>query len=188
MKIGIIAEDDSDVAVIRELTLKLLGNRHIKFKRFIGHGCGKLRRKCRAWAKHLVEQGCLWLAVVHDLDLNDEQQLREQLTNAIAEVRARATVVLIPRQEIEAWLLFDANAIATAFNERRRLRLPGNPEALLNPKRCLRELIWRSYRKDYLSTIHNELIAKHIDVLQLRRSGSFSRHPIFVNEIRQSLR
>jgi hypothetical protein len=188
MKMGIIAEDDSDVAVIRELTLKLLGNRRIKFIRFIGHGCGKLRRKCRAWAEHLVGQGCLWIAVVHDLDLNNEQQLRAQLTNAIAEVRAKATVVLIPRRKIEAWLLFDAHAIATAFNERRCLRLPGNPEALPDPKRSLRELIWRFYQKDYLSTIHNELIAKHIDVLQLRRSESFSPHPIFASEIRQSLR
>jgi hypothetical protein len=188
MNLGIIAEDDSDVAVIRELTLKLLGSRRIKFKRFIGHGCGKLRRKCRAWAENLVGQGCRWLAVVHDLDVNDERQLREELTNAIASIRSRASVVLIPRREIEAWLLFDKKAIATAFNNRRCLRLPGDPESLDDPKRFLRELIRRFYGKDYLSSIHNGLIAKHIDIQHLRRSHSFAPHPIFVSQIRRDLR
>jgi hypothetical protein len=58
MKMGIIAEDDSDVAVLRELTLSLLKPSRIGFKHFVGHGCGKLRRKCRAWACNLVRQGC----------------------------------------------------------------------------------------------------------------------------------
>ena len=58
MNMGIIAEDDSDVAVIREITLALLKPHRVGFKRFVGNGCGKLRRKCEAWARNLVQQGC----------------------------------------------------------------------------------------------------------------------------------
>lgn len=188
MKMGIIAEDDSDVAVVRELTLLLLRPRRIGFKHFTGNGCGKLRRKCRAWTENLVRRGCPWIAVVHDLDVNNERELREELSRAVAAIRVKASVVLIPKREIEAWLLYDAAAIAAAFNERRRPRLPGNPESLPDPKRFLEQLVWKHYGKYYLNTIHNELIAKRIDVSQLRRSGSFTPHPPFVNQVRLNLR
>ena len=188
MKIGIIAEDDSDVAVLRELTSSLLKPHTIGFKRFVGDGCGKLRRKCGAWALNLVRQGCPCIVVVHDLDENDEAQLRALLSGAIAPARARASVILIPKREIEAWLLYDAQAIARAFRENQQPPVPGNPESLNDPKKHLSELIWRRYHKDYLNTLHNALIAKHITVSRLRPCPSFARHYVFVATVRQMLR
>src|SRR5271157_2682991 len=170
MKMGIIAEDDSDVGVLREMTLALLKPHAIGFSRFVGDGCGKLRRKCGAWAKNLVLQGCPWIVVVHDLDVCKEQELRAQLNRAIAPAKANASVVLIPKREIEAWLLYDGAAIATAFSERKPPKIPGNPESLPDPKKHLRDLIWRKYRKEYLNTLHNPQIAKHIDLALLRKS------------------
>ena len=183
MRIGVIAEDDSDVVVIKELTLSLMKPKKIGFKRFVGHGCGKLRRKCRAWADNLVRQGCPWIVVVHDLDEYNENELRAELSGAVADVRAQATVVLIPRREIEAWLLYDSEAIALAFNERKRPRLPHDPELLPDPKGFLGKLVYREYSKEYLNTKHNELIAKHVNVSRLRRSRSFAPHPRFVENI-----
>jgi Domain of unknown function (DUF4276) len=187
VKIGIIAEDDSDVLVMRELTLSLLRTHRVGFRSFVGDGCGKLRRKCRAWAHNLVRQGCNWLVVVHDLDTYDERQLRNELTSAITPARAKASVVLIPKREIEAWLLYDPAAIAAAFNETQRPKLPGDPESLMDPKNYLDELIRKKYRKDYFNTIHNRLIAKHINISLLRRSSSFAPHPTFVNTVRSRL-
>jgi len=160
MKMGIIAEDDSDVSVIKEITLSLLKPHRIGFKPFTGNGHGKLQRKCADWAKILVLQGCPWIAVVHDLDKYDEILLRRKLVDAIAPARAQAKVVLLPKREIEAWLLYDAAAIAAAFNETQRPKLPGDPESLEDPKKHLHDLIWKKYRKDYLNTIHNKLIAR----------------------------
>jgi len=188
MKMGIIAEDDSDVAVLREVTLALLKPHAIGFSRFVGDGCGKLRRKCGAWAKNLVRQGCPWIVVVHDLDVHNEEQLRTHLTQEIAPARARASVVLIPKREIEAWLLYDSGAIASAFREHQRPRLPGNPESILDPKKHLRDLIWRKYRKNYLNTVHNSLIAKHVDLSLLSRSASFAPHLVFVRRVKTMLR
>ena len=188
MKIGIIAEDDSDVAVLREITLALLKPRRIGFKQFVGNGSGKLRRKCRAWAVNLVKQGCPWIVVVHDLDLHQEPTLRADLTTAIAPAGAKASVVLIPKREIEAWLLYDAAAIATAFHEIKFVALPGDPESLLDPKKHMRELIRKKYRKDYLTTIHNPMIARHIDLSLLNTSKSFAPHPKFVVKVKALLR
>ena len=111
MKIGIIAEDNSDVAVLRELTLSLLRPHKIGFKRFVGDGCGKLRRKCGAWARILVQQGCPCVVLAHDLDTYNERDLRGALETEIRQCGAKAKLVLIPRREIEAWLLYDGQAI-----------------------------------------------------------------------------
>lgn len=187
MTIGVIAEDNSDVGVVRAVTLSLVSPRRVGFSRFVGDGCGKLHRKCGAWARILVRQGCQYITVVHDLDMNDEERLRAELSDAIAPAGARLSVVLIPRREIEAWLLYDGKAIAAAFNEREEVKLPANPESLLDPKKHLRDLIWRKYRKEYLNTIHNARIAEHIDVSLLGRSASFTPHFAFTTAVRRGL-
>jgi hypothetical protein len=176
VKMGIIAEDHSDVAVVSEITRKLIRPRKLGFKSFVGNGCGKLRRKCAAWASNLVYQGCNWVLIIHDLDANDEEELRTKLTDSIQDCGAETTIVLIPKHEIEAWLMYDAAAIAAAFRESTKLPLPGNPESIRDPKKYLSELIKRKYRKTYLNTVHNTLIARHIDVSHLRQSRSFSPH------------
>jgi hypothetical protein len=188
MNMGIIAEDDSDVAVVSVITLELLRPHVVGFKKFVSGGCGKLRRKCAAWAENLVERGCLWIIVVHDLDENDEQRLRHELLDAILPAGAQASVVLIPRREIEAWLLYDPRAIAAAFNQTRLPSLPGNPESLLDPKKHLTDLIWKKYRKIYLNTLHNAQIAKHLNVQLLRRSRSFLPHYRFSGIVTPMLR
>ncbi|MGC1934689.1 MAG: hypothetical protein WA681_06680, partial [Candidatus Acidiferrales bacterium] len=85
------------------------------------------------------------------------------------------------------WLLYDADAIARAFREHLRPRLPGNPELLADPKKSLREIIWKRYRKQYLNTVHNSQIAKHIQISRLRRAGSFLPHLTFTAKVRAAI-
>jgi hypothetical protein len=187
LNIGIIAEDRSDVMVIKELTLKLVRPHPLGFKSFVGDGCGKVQRKCAAWAANLVLQGCRWIAVVHDLDTNREPELRARLMTAVTASNADAHVVVIPKREIEAWLLYDPNAIAAVFRRGKFPRLPGDPESLVDPKRHLGELVWRTYRKDYLNTIHNPQIASKIDVARLNGCVSFAPYPGFSEIVRTAL-
>ena len=83
LKIGVIAEEKNDVEVLYELTCKIINEREFSFKQFVGHGCGKLRRKCGAWAVNLLRRGCTHLVVVHDLDKRNESELRAELDSAI---------------------------------------------------------------------------------------------------------
>ena len=188
MKIGVIAEDDSDVAVIRELTLSLLRPHKIGFKRFVGDGCGKLRRKCGAWARILVQQGCPCIVLIHDLDVYNEKELRAMLEGAIRTAGAKAKVVLIPKREIEAWLLYDGGAIATTFNGADPPRLPGNPESIADPKKHLRDIVRKKYQKQYLNTVHNAPIARRINTALLRKSASFLPHYAFTQTVRGMIR
>jgi hypothetical protein len=188
MRVGIIAEDDSDVAVVRELTATLLRPRSVGYSWFVGNGCGKLRRKCAAWSGQLISRGCPCIVVIHDLDVSNETALRAELAAAIAPSRPRASVILIPRREIEAWLLYDGRAIARAFRQTRQPRLPGNPESLSDPKRHLRETVKKSYGRDYVSTLHNGVIARCIDPGCLSPSVSFAPHLSFAREVRRMIR
>ncbi len=187
MNIGIIAEDDSDVAVLREITLNLLKPRVAGFKKFVGGGSGKVRKKCGAWASNLVKQGCPWIVVIHDLDQHNEVKLRAELAASIAPAHAPFSIILIPKREIEAWLLYDGQAIAKTFKGQNMPKLPGNPESILDPKKYLRDLVRKSYRKEYLNTIHNAQIASRIKPQSLRKSQSFLPHFGFSSRVKTML-
>ncbi len=187
VKLGIIAEDESDVAVLREITLSLLRPEKVGFKHFVGRGSGKIRRKCRVWADVLLRSGCKWIAVVHDLDEYDERGLRAQLAKSLKGIKAWAMVILIPKKEIETWLLYDSEAIASTFDLRIRPKLPPNPESLSDPKKYLRDLVWQNYRRDYINTLHNAAIAKGVRPARLASCGSFQPHPVFVSSVREGL-
>jgi hypothetical protein len=128
MIIGVIAEEVNDVDVLYELTCKIIDESTFAFKKFVGHGCGTLRRKCGAWADILLARGCTHLVVIHDLDRNDESVLRSQLEDSVKNVKFEGYVILIPVREIEAWLLYDEKAIQNVFNIAKCTKLTNNPE------------------------------------------------------------
>ena len=65
-RIGLIAEDYSDFEVVKQLTRKIAGSRQFVIKKFIGHGCGKIRQKCLQWAQVLKDKGCSSIILLHD--------------------------------------------------------------------------------------------------------------------------
>ena len=180
VRIGLIAENDSDYRVMSELTAKIIPSNSFTYKKFAGGGCGKLRRKCAAWAQNLLNRGCSHLVVLHDLDNNDEVELREDIEGKINDIRFDAKVVLIPVQEIEAWLLSDAEAIRRVFNMDRTPRVPTNPESVNNPKEKLRDVVWVGAKKRYINTIHNEKIASALDLRKITTLRSFRPFPGFL--------
>ena len=78
-KIGLIAEDKSDIAVVTEILAKYINRNEFSIKSFVGNGCGKLRQKCDSWAENLIKSGCGHVFIFHDLDRNDANKLRKSL-------------------------------------------------------------------------------------------------------------
>ena len=181
--IGVIAEEQNDVDVLYEFTSKIIPENAFSFRRFIGHGCGKLRHKCNAWAQNLIRRGCSHLVVMHDLDVNDENTLRHQLEESIRGLAFTGSLVLIPVHEIEAWLLCDGAALRHVFSMKKQPKVPSNPEGIQSPKEHLRDLVWRTSRKHYVNTIHNRRIAASIPVASLRVCRSFDPYPRFLEEM-----
>lgn len=182
MKIGVIAEETNDVDVLYYLTCKLIDEKSFSFKRFVGHGCGKLRRKCSAWADNLISRGCSHLVVLHDLDDYKQDALYKELSDSITHAPCSASLILIPVREMEAWLLTDPRALKKVFSLHKQPKLPGNPESILDPKKKLTEIIWKCGMKRYINTIHNKKIAKAMSISKAKTCKSFRPYPAFVSK------
>jgi hypothetical protein len=181
VRIGIIAEEDNDVDVLYELTCKLTPESNFRFSKFVGHGCGKLRRKCGAWARNLIQRGCSHIVVMHDLDSNDKNVLYTELEGDIRHIGREYYLILIPVHEIEAWLLFDPVALKETFGMRKAPKTPTTPEKVSDPKKCLRDIVRKSCEKQYINTIHNKRIARAVRINKLLPCTSFSPYPDFLN-------
>jgi hypothetical protein len=120
------------------------------------------------------------LVVVHDLDRANEKLLRGELEKSIKDIGFVGKIVLIPIEELEAWLLVDAHALQTCFSMDAEPRVPRNPQSVASPKEYLRDLVWRCSKKRYVNTIHNKKIAALINIQKLKVCTSFIPFPPFI--------
>lgn len=172
-KIGVIAEDHSDVKVVGALLEKYAPANHFSIRMFVGNGCGKVKNKCDVWTQMLFSSGCEHVMLFHDLDRNVESKLRELLVKKIPKKTFPNSVVIIPIEEMEAWLLADTQAIKSVFNMKKTPKAYGNCELVQSPKEELKRIVWTGDRKRYLNTLHNEPIARQSSLLELLKCKSF---------------
>ncbi|WP_153393415.1 DUF4276 family protein [Chryseobacterium vaccae] len=165
-KIGIIAEDESDVEAVKELIKRITGKNNIGFKHFVGRGCGKIKRKADDWANQLKQRGCSVLILIHDLDKNKYEDLYEIIHKSIHPFAISKTLINIPTEEMEAWFLADENGLKNALNLKKKPKTYHHPETVKSPKEVLGKEIEKASNdtKIYLNTKHNLLIAKSIDI------------------------
>jgi Domain of unknown function (DUF4276) len=161
-----------------------LRGRPVSIKRFVGHGCGKIIGKASVWGRELFQAGCKSLLVIHDLDDGNRAELEARLRKAYRSTPISQFVVVIPVQEIEAWLLSDAKAISKFFNLKTELKQIPNPENVRNPKERLGDLIYQSTsgKKRYVNSLHNEKIIQNVSLDRLRTCHSFIPLEHFVRE------
>ncbi|HWE94158.1 MAG TPA: DUF4276 family protein [Tepidisphaeraceae bacterium] len=184
-QIGLIVEDESDVDVLAAIISKIVIDRsRYSIQRFVGHGCGKLRNKCGAWASQLRTRGCQMLIVMHDLDDARVNVLKEELASKIKDSGIKNRVIVIPVREIEAWLLSDEAAIRKAMNLVKPIKRITNPELIRDPKGRLSDLVYQASNKTkrYINRIHNGMIAKRSEINLLRRCASFEPLETFLKQ------
>jgi hypothetical protein len=164
MMIGIIAEDQSDLDCAKILIQKIAGP--VSIKHFLGRGCGKIKRKCNAWAGQLKIRGCAFLIVIHDLDSRRKTELEKEILTALSPSPIAKNLICIPTQELEAWLLSDSNALKKALNLKVLPKNISNPERINSPKETLERIIDSASKgeKYYINTTHNQLISQHISI------------------------
>ncbi|MDQ7914694.1 DUF4276 family protein [Pseudomonas sp. 102515] len=182
IKIGIIAEDLSDIQVITELISKYMEKNKFSVKHFVGKGCGKLKTKCSAWVDNLSMQGCTHVIIFHDLDRNKEALLRKEIEQRILNCNFKETHVVIPTEELEAWLLSDPSAIKTIFSIKGEMRISSDVESIKSPKEHLQKLIKKHSNKTYINTIHNKKIAEKIDISKLANCPSYRDFEKYITE------
>jgi len=168
-----MAEDQSDIDVITLILQKYVAKNLFSIKKFVGNGCGKLRNKCDAWAKNLVDSGCHHVILFHDLDRSDEKTLRASLEAKVPAKDFPNSFIVIPTEELEAWLLADEVAIQKAFTLSKTPKRIADCEKVQSPKEHIGKIVWQIDKKRYLNTVHNKKIAEHIQLDNIRRCKSF---------------
>lgn len=171
--IGLIAEDDSDIDVATVILNKYAERSKFSIQKFVGNGCGKLRNKCASWAKNLINSGCRYIIVLHDADRLGEEKVRKTLVEKLSPKRFPNAIIVIPVEELEAWLLCEPEAIRATFNLKEMPKTYKNCEAVNSPKEELCRIIYSASRKRYLNTVHNKRIAEKIQLASLRKCSSF---------------
>lgn len=174
--IGIVAEDKSDFEASTILIKRILNKSNIPFKKAVGNGCGKLKRKASDYAVDLKKRGCDMLILIHDLDRNDLNKLTRELAQKLANAPIKEKFICIPVEELEAWFFSDLEGLQKLFKLKRRPKITGNPETIRSPKEKLEEVIYSCSDKSviYLNTEHNKKIAEVISIdLMKNKCNSF---------------
>ncbi|WP_223815898.1 DUF4276 family protein [Adhaeribacter rhizoryzae] len=168
--IGLIVEDNSDFDSFKTIIRRILNKDNLSFKKAIGNGCGKLKRKASSYASTLSQRGCEMVILVHDLDRNNLASLETELKKLMEDSPAPYNFVCIPIEEIEGWFLSDTLTIKEAFNLLNEPRLSGNPELIKSPKEKLAEIIYLGSNKSkrYLNTKHNLILSEKVRIEEMK--------------------
>jgi hypothetical protein len=113
----------------------------------------------------LFQWGAKVVFVFHDLDRANSDELRKTLTEKIgaSKTRGRACII-IPIEEIEAWLLADEDAINKSFS-RPFISEIASPERIKSPKEFIeRKSKAANGKPRYVHTVHNHKIAEKLNL------------------------
>jgi hypothetical protein len=161
-KLGIIAEDKTDVETIQVLARRIDDPRLPVVGRAPAGGT-KILAKTPAFLAEFSRHGCDGVVVVHDLDrsptgdLNDEAALRQRLSKV-----AGQALICVPIEELEAWFWSDPAVLAQVGGH--ACAAHANPHKLRSPKEELRRLSRRGGARPRYATADNPRLAESLDL------------------------
>jgi hypothetical protein len=187
---GVLGEDPSDVEMVRVLIRRIADNKAVRVSIKGYEGCAQMLRKGATQLVLFRELGCKWFIVVYDADGPEWQpRYREVLDRIVKPSGVQAFAIIIPVQEIEAWVLADVECASRIFTGWRPDSVP-NPENITNPKEYLERLSRASDRRPrYAHATHNPRIAEYLDLAKVaRKCISFAKLVQFVDEVERTKR
>lgn len=173
---AILAEDDSDAEALSHIVKRHFNKDGLSVKRKGYDGCGGLcakgARDIRTWRA----QGIQRFVVCHDADDHPPQKIREKVLESVVRPAKAEDVccIIVPVQEIEAWLIADESAI-TAVIPSFRFKGHNQPESIQSPKEWLIDQSEAVNGKPlYSPKTFNAAVAKHLrfDIVE-RKCPSF---------------
>jgi hypothetical protein len=167
-----LGEDDSDIETLKVLIRRLADDQKIAIRGKGFDGCGKLLKEGWKYLKSLPELSCSRFVIAHDADQRNSKEVEHILRDKIIKPSGVETSIclLVPVQEIEAWLLADVEAVSNIFKGWKP-KPETNSESKPHPKEYLEKLSRDAGgRPRYLHAIHNQQLAKHINLGKVSKS------------------
>jgi len=163
---GIIGEDRSDVATLKVLVKRLAGNPRLTVKTKGYGGSGEMLCKGARQLALFKSQKLDRFIVCHDADGPDPEPKRQLVMQRIVRPSGlkKGCCVVVPVQELEAWILADIECVANVISSWRPQAVD-NPEGIPSPKEYVEKLSHDSKRRPrYIHAVHNEKMALHLDL------------------------
>lgn len=199
MKVGLILEcgpQGADKAVCEYLATLL--DPEIEIVSLTLNNKPGLIENCADATKNLFElEGCDRVVIIWDLYpawriggerpclIEDREQILEKLNNA--EVNNTNVFLVCIKEELEAWLLSEHQAISAVLSRpTREVRISREqyPERVRNPKAALNRLFQENTGRPYNDLIHAKQIVQNIaNTNRLRRCSAFVRFAFKVADI-----
>lgn len=180
----ILAEDTNDVECLKVLIKRL--NQSIKTK---GKGfgcCGNMLNKGKRELETQVKRGYSKFIICYDRDKATVSERKREITQKITKnlgIKTGDICILIPSEEMEAWILADIKAVSKVLTSWRPTENFPTPESVRNPKEKLKQLSQTKKAKPlYIYTVHNQQIFQHINLDMVKnKCPSFKVLVDFVN-------
>jgi len=183
--LGILGEDNSDVESLKVIVRRLRKDESISIKGKGYDGCGQLLRKGARQLELLAELGCSHFIVCYDSDGHSPLSRFNEVVERVVKPAGvmEKSCIVIPVEELEAWLLADIEAVVNVCKSWRPGPIP-NPERIPSPKEHLEKLSRDSkHRPRYSHAVHNEKLSKYIDLDKVsRKCPSFKPLEDFVTK------
>ncbi len=164
---AVLGEDRSDAETLRVLIRRIAGNERLTVKPKGYDGCGQLLRKGARDLDEFLSQGYDRFVVAYDADRDDPAAcLAEALSRVVERSRAASSAccVVVPVEELEAWLLADVAAVTQKWPSWRPDPI-ANPERVRDPKEHLEKLSRDSQQRPrYSHAVDNPSLAGLIDL------------------------
>jgi hypothetical protein len=163
--LAVLAEARSDADTIVVIIRRLLGNPRLPVLSKGFSGCGELRRKGASHIRQFSARGASRFVICHDADGPDPEPARRQVQQCIVAPAglASASCIIIPVQELEAWIIADEAAIRRVIPTF-DLSPVSQPETQGSPKEWLVEQSRRGRTRPlYVPAVHNPRVAEHVD-------------------------
>ena len=132
---GILGENESDVGTLKVLVRRLARDESLPVKVKGFGGAGEMLRKGAKYLRLFNSlHRCVRFIVCHDADGLDPNPKARLVTERIVKPSGvgEGCCVVVPVQELEAWILADIECATNIFSSWKPLAI-GNPERIANP-------------------------------------------------------
>jgi hypothetical protein len=169
---AIIGEDRSDINTLKVLVRRLANDNSISIHGKGYEGCAQMLRKGAVQLAMFsrAPMNCKRFIVCYDSDGNNPSDRRKEVISKILVPSGvdGAFCVVIPVEELEAWILADLQAVNHVIKGWKPTEDYANPEREKDPKELIERLSRDSKKVPrYSNAVHNERVAVHVNLAKV---------------------